>query len=408
MNKKWVSVAAIVLLVAVPVASKILRGPDAKEVEVKDVEQLALTPTILASGTLTYESQVTLVSEIVGRVDAVLVKEGDKVTKGQLLLRMDAESSRAEISQLFASRRQSELNIERQQVNRDSMLVKVRRYESLHEQGLVEATKYDELVTQKNIAEVELRTSREAVKQAEAQVKQSQQRLAKTEIHAPIDGMVTSISIKPGETAVPSAMSIAGSNLMVVSDTKSTFAEINVDETDIARIVIGQRAKIVPAAFPDKSLYGKVEQIAMAPRQNPGQSRSYPVKIRLEANDVAFHPGMSCRAEIATPRADSARNLVVPLQAVEYEEAARKTDKSKASVFVVQQGRATRRVVETGVADDRNIEVLSGLKKDETVIVGPPRTLRFLRDGETVKFKTLQAAATANATTSLGYGTAHD
>ncbi|HZE92128.1 MAG TPA: efflux RND transporter periplasmic adaptor subunit [Rhizobacter sp.] len=398
MKKKWTAAVAGVLLTAVAaVTFPMLLGPAGKEVEVEVVSERVIMPSILASGTLIYEGQVTLVSEIVGRVEAVLVKEGDVVTKGQLLLRLDAESSQAEIAQLLASQRQSELNMERQRVNRDSMSIRVRRYKVLREQGLIEATKYDELVTQKNIAEVELRTSREGVKQVEAQVKQSQQRLAKTEIRAPIDGKVTSVTIKAGETAVPSAVSIAGSNLMVISDTKSMYAEINVDETDIARIAIGQQAKIVPAAFPDKSLHGKVEQVAVTPRQNPGQARNYPVKIRLDPNDVAFHPGMSCRAEIATAKSDGANHLGVPVQAVEYEDAVRMTDKTKASVFVVQQGEAVRREVETGIADDQYIEVLSGLKRDETVIVGPPRTLRFLQDGEPVKPKIATPALAASA-----------
>jgi HlyD family secretion protein len=397
MNRKWLVATAIVFLVGVPVASKLLRGPEAKEVEVERAAQRALTPSILASGTLIYGSQATLVSEVIGRVDGVLVKEGDMVTKGQLLLRLDGEASRAEIAQLQASQRQAELNVERQLVNRDAAVARIRRYEQLREQGLIEATRYDEFVTQKDVAEVEVRVGREAVKQAQAQLQQSQQRLTKTEIRAPINGKVTSVSIKLGETAVPSAVSIAGSNLLVISDTRSMYAEINVDEADIARIGVGQAAQIVPAAFPDRSLRGKVEQVAAVPRQNAGQSRSYPVKIRLEASDVSFHPGMSCRAEIAINGVGSAKSLGVPVQAVQYEEAERRDGKTKAAVFVMEQGKVVKREVQTGVSDDSYIEVLNGLKNDEVVVVGPPKTLRFLRDGEAVRAKTSALAAAASA-----------
>ncbi len=385
MMKKWIAIAAISALFIVPVALKVVRSDNAKSVEVEKAALRTLTPSILASGTLIYESQVTLASEVVGRVKEVLVKEGDFVTKGQLLLRLDAESSRAEIAQIEAGKRQSELNIERQQVNRDSQVAKWKRYEALRAQGMVEAIKYDDFVTQKDMAEVELRASREALKQTEAQLKQAQERLAKTEIRSPISGKVTAVYIKAGETAVPSATSIAGSNLMLIADTTSLYAEVNIDEVDVARIAAGQEAKIVPAAFPDKSLLGKVVQVAITPRQNPGQSKNYAVKIRLQdAPDVAFHPGMSCRAEVSTRKSGGEKSLTVPVQAVKYEEAEKKSDKAKASVLVFESGKAIKKEVEVGIADDSHIEILRGLKPDQEVISGPAKTLRFLRDGERV------------------------
>jgi HlyD family secretion protein len=387
MAKKWVIALATALLVAVPVALHLSRAKELKEVEVAPAELRAIAPSILASGTLVYQSQVTLVSEILGRVDQVLVNEGETVAKGQLLLRLNSESSQAELAQLRAGRDQSQLNIERQRVNLDAMGVKIRRFEELRRQGFIEATRYEDLTTQRDLAEVELRASQEGAKQATAQLAQSQQRMSKNEIRAPINGRVTQMSIKSGETVVPSAMSIAGGSLMVISDTSEMYAEINVDEMDIARVQIGQAAQIVPAAFPDRSLRGVVERIAIAPKVNAGQSRSYPVRIHLSPSaEPSFHPGMSARAEIATA-SGNAKRVGVPVQAVQYEAAARKGDKSRASVFVIREGRAIKREVDTGLADDSHIEVLKGLKAGEVIVVGPSKTLRFLRDGEAIKAK---------------------
>ena len=395
MKKKWVVIAAISLLVIVPVGLKIARSDDAKKIDAEKISQRALTPSILASGTLIYESQITLASEVVGRVKEVLVKEGESVKEGQLLLRLDPETSRAEIAQIQASRRVAELNINRQQVNSDAQAAKQKRYEGLRAQGMVEAVKYDDFVTQRDLAVVELRSSREALKQTEAQLKQAQERLAKTEIRAPVSGKVTAVYIKVGETAVPSATSIAGSSLMIIADTTSLYAEVNIEETDIARISKGQEAKIVPAAFPDKSLIGTVEQVAITPRQVQGQSRTYPVKIRLQPTvGVEFHPGMSCRAEVSTKKTGAQKSLAVPVQAVRYEESetgknekadkADKTEKGRASVYVVVDGKAVKREVDTGIADDAYIEILKGVAENETVIIGPPKVARFLRDGEKV------------------------
>lgn len=385
MNKKWIAIAAVAAIILIPVTLKLVRGDAAKKVEVERVSMRVLTPSILASGSLTYESQVTLAPEVAGRVKEILVDEGDLVKQGQMLLRLDPEAARADIAQIEAAMRQSALNIERQTVNRDAQVVKWKRNEALKDKGLIDASKFDDLVTQKDMAEVELRSSREEYKQTEARLAQARERLAKTEIRSPISGKVTAIFIKAGETAVPSATSIAGSTLMQVADTTSVYAEINIDETDVARVKVGAVANIVPAAFPDKTLLGKVEHVAIWPKQTSGQSKIYTAKIRLTAEPgVTFHPGMSCRAEVLTNQDSDARAVAVPVQAVKYEEAEKKTDKSKTSVFVLDKTRVIKRSVETGTADDNYIAITKGLNQDETIVVGPAKTLNFLRDGERV------------------------
>jgi HlyD family secretion protein len=194
------------------------------------------------------------------------------------------------------------------------------------------------------------------------------------------------LTIKIGETAVPSVTSIAGSDLMVIADTSSRYAEVNVNETDVARVAVGQQARIVPAAFPDASWAGTVETVAVSPRQVVGQGKSYPVKIRLaQSTDQTFHTGMSARAEIITRQGEATAQLAVPVQAVRYEESADPSQLGKASVFVVENGRAVQRFVETGIADDTYIAITKGLQQDVDIVTGPARVLRFLRDGERVK-----------------------
>jgi len=144
----------------------------------------------------------------------------------------------------------------------------------------------------------------------------------------------------------------------------------------------------VPAAFPDKTLIGTVDQVAIAPRQVLGQNKSYPVRIRLtNTAGVVFHPGMSCRAEVLTGSQDDAKVLAVPVQAVRYEDnpdKSSKAEKSIANVFIFDGSRAVKRSVTTGTADDSHIAVTAGLKEGDQVIVGPAKTLLFLVDGEKV------------------------
>jgi HlyD family secretion protein len=388
-KKQWIAIGAIVALIAIPVVLKVTRSDDNKVVDAEKVTTRALTPTVLASGTLTYESQVTLAPEVTGRVKEILVDEGDEVRIDQLLMRLDPRSPLAAIEQSRALVRQARLTIERRQVDYDAQVTKVKRYEALRSTGMVDVNSLDALISARDLAEVDLRTSREQLSQAQAQLAQAEESLAKTEIRSPLNGKVTAIYVKVGQTAVPSFSGIAGSTLVDVADTTSIDAEINVDETDIARVKVGAKARVVPAAFPDKTLDGTVEQVAIAPRQQLGaQNKSYPVRIRLaNTSGVVFHPGMSCRAEVLTGLAGDVKVLAVPVGALRYEDNPDKSsqaEKSLASVFVVESGKAVKRAVTTGTADDSYIAIVAGLKEGEQVVIGPAKTLLFLLDGENV------------------------
>jgi HlyD family secretion protein len=381
MNKagKWIAAAVVLALVAIPVVQRLRRGGEAKEAEIQVVGQQLISPTILASGNLTYQTEIRMVSEVMGRVQEIRVKEGDAVKQGDVLLRLDPATVKAEVAQLEAATQQSRLAIQRQQVQLATLEARMKRYEQLREQAVIDVNSYEDMRSQRD-------SSRQSLLQTEAQLKRAREQLAKTEIRAPIDARVTQLTIKVGETAVPSVTSIAGSDLMIIADTSSRFAEVNVNETDVARVAIGQEARIVPAAFPDSSWAGVVETVAVSPRQVAGQGKSYPVKIRLSDSAVEnFHTGMSARAEIITRRGEATRQVAVPVQAVRYEDSTEPNQLGKASVFVVKDGRVKKQYVETGLADDTHIAVPKGLQEGVEVVVGPARVLRFLQDGERVK-----------------------
>lgn len=388
MNKavKWIVAAVVLALVAVPVVQRMRRGGDVKEAEIQVVGKQLISPTILASGSLTYQTEIRMVSEVMGRVQEILVKEGDAVKQGELLLRLDPATTRADVAQLEAAMQQSRLAIERQQVQLATLETRLKRYQQLRDQAVVDANTFDDIQSQRDLARVELDSSRQSLKQTEAQLNRSRELLAKTELRAPITGKVTQLTIKTGETAVPSVTSIAGSDLMVIADTSNRYAEVNVNETDVARVAVGQEARIVPAAFPDSSWRGVVETVAVSPRQVAGQGKSYPVKIRLEESaDQNFHTGMSARAEIITRQGEATLQVAVPVQAIRYEESTEPNQVGKASVFVVTDGRVAQRFVETGLADDAHIAVTKGLQEGVDIIIGPARVLRFMEEGDRVK-----------------------
>jgi HlyD family secretion protein len=396
-KKSLLVILALAVLVGVPVAMQMRKGGETKEVEVEKVEARVISPTILASGSLTYQTEIRIMSEVMGRVKELYVKEGQQVEKGDLLLRLDPATVQAQVDRLEAGLQQSQLSIERARVSAETAETKWKRYQQLRESGVIDANTYDEVRSARDQSKVEFQSATQQSRQTEASLKEAREQMAKTELRAPISGRLTAVKIKVGETAVPSATSIAGSDLLVIADTTNLYAEVNVNETDVARVVTGQEARIVPAAFPDKSWKGTVESVAVSPVQVQGQGKSYLVKIRLtKSDDLQFHTGMSCRAEIVTRSTDATAIAAVPVQAVQYEEAEERDEKAKGSVFVVTDGKAQKLEVEEGVADDTYVAITKGVAVGATIITGPSKVLRFLREGERVSVKAADADGTAS------------
>ncbi|WP_036172306.1 efflux RND transporter periplasmic adaptor subunit [Massilia sp. 9096] len=398
MRKKLIVAAVVAAFLAVPVAVKFGAGKPKHEAELATVQKLEIHPSILATGNLVFRQEVQLSAEVIGKVSEVLVKEGDSVKRGQILLKLDPTVYVAEVAQQDASRKNAAIAIQRAQINLANQERNLDRSAKLVKDKFINISSYDDAVHQVDLAKVDLSASRGTLEQANALLSQSREHLAKTEVRAPIDGTVTAVPIKIGETAVASATGIAGSSLMTIADVGSIMAEVNVDEADIARVTVGQQAKVFPAAYPDQPLVGKVESVAMAPKTAlPGvagaQGRSYVVKLRLDDPKLALRSGMTCRVEIVV--GSNAARPAVPIQAVMNEEVASARDhmKNASYVFVVQDGKAKKTPVELGQSDDANQEVTKGIAVGQTIAVGPARLLRELHDGDVVSAKKAEPAA---------------
>ena len=379
-NKKWLAAVLVVAVVAVPLIVKKARGTSATEVELAVVAAQDVQPSILASGVLAFRNEVNLTAEVTAKVRTILIKEGDTVTQGQTLLLLDPEIYNNAIEREQASLRQSRIGIERQ---RDLVALRQKTYErsrALAEQRLIDRARLDEDRNQLDLARADLRTSEESLLQAESVLNDAREQRARTEIRSPITGRVVSLPIKVGETAVPSTSAFAGAQLMKIADTSEIIAELKVDEADIAKIDIGQRAEVFAAAYPDTALKSTVEQIALAPTIE-GQGRAYKVTVRLVAPaDLKLRSGMSVRSNIFL--GDGQRKPAVPVEAVVIESEGK--DAAKRYVWLSRDGKAAKVEVQTGVSDDRWETVLKGVAAGDTVIVGPTKSLRLLREGEPV------------------------
>jgi HlyD family secretion protein len=227
-------------------------------------------------------------------------------------------------------------------------------------------------------------SSRESLEQARANLEQQEDRLSKTRVYSPIDGTVTTLDIKVGETAIASSTNIPGSSLMTIANPASIHTEVHVDEADIANVEIGQKARVYAIAYPDLPVEGVVESIAVSAKVAEGQQgQSFAIKIRLlEPEKITLRPGMTCRAEIFT--ATKGDVIAAPIQAILVEEDLT-TDAVSRDVFVNRDGRAVKVAVQVGLSDDTYQEIVSGLSSGDEVVTGPDRVLRALEDGDRIE-----------------------
>jgi len=370
-------------IATIPFVLRTYFGADLKEVDVAAVSQRTISPSILASGFLAHEEEVMLSSEVIGKVAELMIEEGDSVKTGDLVLQVDDKNFLAGLEQSEAAVRINTIDIERQEVRVKNLERQYERSKSLYEEGLIGEQEYESLLNQLDLARIDFLSSKESLTQAEAQLDQVLDNLSKTQIISPIDGVVTSLDIKVGETAIASSTNIPGSSLMTIANPESIYTEVLVDEADIANIEVGQRAEIVAIAYPDQPMQGIVRFIANTAKIATGRTGlSFVVKIDItNPGDVVLRPGMSCRAEIFTQQEQNV--AAIPVEAIIFEED-RSELRSEYFIFVNDNGIARKTKVEVGLSDDEYQELVSKIDDDIQIVTGPNRELRNLADGDQI------------------------
>ena len=404
MKKKLIIIGALIALVAIAYFKQTGSSADVS-VNIESAKIEEIKSSILASGTLIYKEQIELRSEVIGQVSEMLVEEGDRVIKDQVLMRLDPRTFNADVEQQQAYVRIQTIAIERQKQELKNITSKWQRNKNLFERKIIGQDAFELIENQYALARIDLRSREEGLTQAQATLDKAMDRLEKTVFRSPIDGIATSVDIKLGETAISGTTNIAGSNLITVADPSSILVEVLVDEADIANIAIDQSSDVFAVAYPDQALEGTVQSIATsAKRSSYRQGLSFTVKILLEATaDIDIRPGMSCRAEIFTKIKQD--TIAVPIEAIVFEDEADESsdlnseqdsegvtiraaaDNLNASshVFVFVDGKVVKRNVELGISNDRLQEITSGLAVDDKVVIGPARALSKLKEGDSVK-----------------------
>ncbi len=437
-NKNLIYLAAgliiIIVLLVILKSAGVIGESNEIEVETDTAKRRTIIETITASGKLMPEKEVAISADVSGEIIELNVKEGQRVEKGDLLLRIKPDEYVSSLQDARAAYNSSMASLENSKANYAKMKALFKqseksyeRYKQLKEKDAVSETDFERIETEYLTANANMESAKKGVEtakysivRANANVAKAEENLKKTSIYAPIDGIITVLNNELGERVVGTGL-MQGSVILKVADLSVMVVKVDVNENDIIRLEIGDTADIEVDAFLNEKFNGVVTEIANSSKQETNlteQITTFEVKIRLieksykhllkkdKVISTPFRPGMSAMVDIRTKAAENV--VCVPILAVttrslkdirgkdnEDEKEENSNNKveddpslKKEVVFVVDKGKAIQTPVTIGIQDDYYIEITDGLEEGTQVVSGPYSVVsRILRDKQNIKEK---------------------
>ena len=438
-KKVIIAVIVVVVLGAAAGANIYFRREQGPQVTVEEIRSRDLEAIVSASGKVQPTREVQISANQMGRVTRLAVEEGQRVKAGQFLLEIDPRQlegrlQRGEAGVAAAQSRlaQARTSVEQVRVRLTLARQNLKRQQELFKEGLTTREALEKAQNEVELGESDLKareqdilTQDQQILSERASLDETRYNLTQIVISSPMDGIVTRRTIEEGETAVVGTMNNPGSALLTIADMSQLEAEVEVDETDIPTVQLGQAAEVTIDAVPDRTFKGHVTEIGNSPIQTSTQgtgqrqATTFKVVITLDEQVPDVRPGFTCTAEITT--ATRKNVTAVPIQSLTVrellfdakknlvrEEPRRRRGSGNAvettvsasnepppghtreeteGVFVLRDGKAVFTPVKTGIAGEQYFEVLEGLKAGDQVITGPFASVRELGDGEEVKLE---------------------
>jgi HlyD family secretion protein len=424
------AIAGLIVLLIIGKVTGIIGKPKVTQVATEKADVRVINETVSASGKIKPEVEVKITSEVSGEIVELPFKEGDVVRKGQLLVRIRPDILKSGYERAVASYQTQKASVgnssqmlNQAKANFENSESKYKRSKELFSQKVLTASEFDAAKADYASARANLEAAKQNVigsqyglAQSSASVKEAQDNLAKTSIFAPVDGVVSKLSVEKGERVLGTAQ-FAGTEIMTISDLSKMDVNVDVNENDINRVALGDSSKIEIDAFLGRKFAGIVTEIGSSANvvgTNADQVTNFTVKVRIDSasysqlinktakNPSPFRPGLTSTVDIQTNRTKS---LAVPIQSVTTRDDKKTTDgpakpsdddkKAKTTdndvktyVFVYEAGKVKQVAVTTGIQDDSYIQILSGLKAGQEVVSGPfeaiSKTLKDKQDVEKV------------------------
>jgi HlyD family secretion protein len=402
-KKLLIVLAVFVVLGAIVIGNLQSRREKAVKVTVDNVKAQDLTSIISASGEVKPKKNVEISAQVPGRIIKIGVVEGQEVKAGDFLLKLDSTQyeANADRDQNFIRAANADLIQAEARLKRDKNTLD--RQKQLYADELVSKEQLEGAQAAYDVTFAQTNAIRFQIKQAEASLKSTLDNLSKTTFNSPIDGIITSLRVEEGETAIIGTMNNPGTVLMTIADLSVMEVEVEVDETDVVGVALGQTADVRVDAFPDTIFKGKVTEIGSSAIQRTTgvsttqESKDFKVVVTLDAPGRRLKPGLSASADIVV--AQRSQVLAVPISALVLRD---KPDADKGvpgaareeeGVYAVENGRAKFVPVKKGITGGMMIEITAGLQAGQEIVTGPYASLRELKDGVLLKFEDTKGTA---------------
>ena len=407
---KWITFGAVVLGIAGFAGMTAARkGQKPVAVRIEPVEKRDLVASVTASGQVQPRTKVDVSSDITGKIVRLAVKEGQMVTKGQFLLQIDLEAARAQFERAQAAASSARARMAQSKAN---WIQAQRGYERSAEikktnAQLISDEQLEQLRTAVEVNEALYQAAQHEVEQGDAAVRDARQALGKTTVTAPMSGRVTRLNVEEGETAIMGTLNKDAATLLTIADMTVLETKVKVDETDVARISLGDSAIVEIDAFPDTTFIGRVTEISnssvkgVSTQQASDQAVDYEITIQLLNAPPDTRPDFSATAKIVTDARQQVMSIpIIALTVREDEKVGGDTavapggkqpakqigKRDVEGVFVVaKDNRVTFRPVKVGIAGEKYFEVVSGLQPGERIVAGTYQAIRELKDSTLVK-----------------------
>ena len=394
-KRTLIFMAVVLVILAVVILNLQSRREKTVKVTVEKVKKQDLTSIVSASGEVKPKKNINISAQVPGRIIKIGVEEGQEVKAGAFLLKLDSTQYEAnsDRDRNFIQASKADLIQSEARLVRDKSAYD--RQKRLYEEQLISKDMLEGVKLQYDVSQAQVNAIRFQIKQAEANLKSTLDNLNKTVFNAPINGMITSLRVEEGETAIIGTMNNPGTVLMIIADLSVMEVEVQVDETDVVGVKLGQEANIRVDAFPDTVFNGKVTEIGSSALQKvtggstTQEAKDFKVVVTLENPSQKLKPGLSASADIITARKNKV--LAVPISSlVLHDRAAAPGDrpdakKEEEGVYTVENGRVKFQIIEKGISGGMNIEITAGLKENQDIVTGPYASLRELKDGVLIK-----------------------
>lgn len=407
-RKTIIIILALLLFIIVLIAGKKAGwfGDDQElvSVETQKVTAATLTQKVSATGKIQPELEIKLSSEVSGEIIELPIKEGQTVKKGDLLVRVNPDIYQSGLNRVLASLETVRASQQQSEASYKEAEENYKRNKLLFDKGVISKAEWDKIVSAYEMAKAARESARYNVQSAMASVSEAQDNLKKTQIYSPSNGTISKLSVELGERVV-GTIQMTGTEIMRVANLGSMEVEVDVNENDIVKVNNGAEVNVEVDAYPKRIFKGTVTNIANTANATASadQVTNFKVKIHIEESSYTdlvkdkkegyspFRPGMTATVDILTQTKKDI--VVVPISAIivkkksEIDEKTPKeeADKRQEAVFVYKDGKAELRAVTTGIQDNVNIEILSGVAKDEEIITGPYNVIsKTLKNNEKV------------------------